>query len=285
MRRYLCILLSLLMAFSTALSCTAETRETVIAREGMEETVTETLFESTDGYSVWYADEWLEAYEGEMGNMEGVIVCSKYVPDDGMIISEITEEDAVEYTEDFDEDIVELSHTSRVVMDIYREQEDGRILFLSLVAENGRYVSVVGEYSLEAAEGTGRLLQNAMESITFGPGVPVSVEWGDDGEMAEDSAATVILTPQKSLTEFRVLSIEWTDMPADGMPEYSAETVFSWDEVQAGEPVTVTLEFIGEMPNNGISYRDEDGYHDFALDISGYDGSLYLWSLNEDYDG
>ena len=218
--------------------------------------------------------------------MEGVIVESKYSPDDWMIVSEITEEDAVDYADDLDGDIVEQSVTSRVVTDIYRDAEEERVLFLTLVADHGRYASVVGEYDLEAAEGNGRLFQRAVESIAFGPGVPVSLEWGGDDEgMTEDGTATVILTPLAPLKEVRIVSIEWSEMSDDGLPEYSLETLFSWDEMQPGEPVTLSLEFIGELPNNGIAYMDENGDHVYALDISGYDGSLYLWDVTEGSEG
>ena len=36
------------------------------------------------------------------------------------------------------------------------------------------------------------------------------------------------------------------------------------------------------MPNNGIMYTDEAGNtHYYALDISGEDGELYLWDIND----
>lgn len=40
------------------------------------------------------------------------------------------------------------------------------------------------------------------------------------------------------------------------------------------------LEFPGDMPSNGISYVDADGVtRNFAVDMSGMDGSLFLWEF------
>ena len=39
--------------------------------------------------------------------------------------------------------------------------------------------------------------------------------------------------------------------------------------------------FYGLIPNNGISYVDETGAtRTFAVDMSGEDGSLYLWEFD-----
>ena len=42
----------------------AETRQAVIALEGTEETLQETWLANPDGFSVWYAPDRLEAYNG-----------------------------------------------------------------------------------------------------------------------------------------------------------------------------------------------------------------------------
>ena len=291
-------LLTVLVISLAVPAALAQTRETVIYREGEGETVTEQLLESSFGFSVWYPNELLEAYEGEMGNMEGVIVTAMY-SDDHMILSVIPEEDAVEYVEDLDVNIVEQSASGRVVMDIYRDLEDGRYYFLAVVAENGKYLSAVGDYSQEAAEGNGVLLDHVLQSVSFGPsgssgssassgtsgsGLPVRVAWGenDDEELLDESMATVVLTVDQPLMDLCILAIEWSDMPDDGKPTFYAAPVTSWGAVEPGQTISVTLEFIGEMPCNGVAYVDEDGQaHYYVLDTSGNDGSLYLWSLDE----
>lgn len=155
----LCMLLLLPNAF-------AETREGVIWLEGMEETVEETLFESLDGFSFWYASDMLEADFGSKDDIEGVIVSNPYSYD-YMLLSVISEEEAAQCAAGLDEDIVEQSAALRVQAEVYCELEDGTYSFLTLIAENGRYLRAVGTYSEEAAEGTAKYFQLVLDSAAF----------------------------------------------------------------------------------------------------------------------
>ena len=137
MRKAVSLLLALFLLLSLS-SGLSETRQGIIAREGQEEVIEETLFESWHGFSFWYAEDWLDANYDEKDGIEGVVVETLY-SDDFMVLSVIPEEDAVEYTEDLGVDIVDLSTGSRVQMDVYHDLEDGRYYFLTLIAENGRY--------------------------------------------------------------------------------------------------------------------------------------------------
>ena len=144
----------------------AETRTGVIWLEGIEQTIEETLFESTDGYSFWYASDMLEADYGSKDDVEGVIVSNPY-SSDYMLLSVISEDDAAQYAADLDEDIVEQSAASRVQAEVYCELVDGTYSFLTLIAENGRYLRAVGSYSEEAAEGNAKYFQLVLDSVVF----------------------------------------------------------------------------------------------------------------------
>ncbi len=160
----LCLLaLCLLSVLPAAM---AETREGVITLEGMEETIQETLYESPQGFSFWYANEGMKAYEGVMDNIEGTVVAALY-SDDYMILSMIGEEDAAEYAGVSNADIAKRSGSARVQMDIYNDLAYGRYCFLTLIAENGRYLCAVGEYSQEAAEGNAKYFQRVLDSVAF----------------------------------------------------------------------------------------------------------------------
>ena len=257
----------------------AETREAVITLAGREETVTECLHESMYGFSLWYAENRLYAYDGERDNMEGAIVTGQLMTD-FMVLEMITEEDAAEYTDDFDESIVALAAENRVVMDVYRVLENGRWYFLSLVAENGRYLSAVGEYSQEAAaEGMGELLQRALESVTFELPFPVRAEWA--GEPDQDGMVNVRLTADRPLWGVRLLRLDWSGVNEIGDTVCRPETATDFGPAKAGDSWTVGLTFMGEMPENGLAYTDEDGReHVSAMDISGEDGHLFFWDLD-----
>ena len=268
--KWLAAALCLLLALPAA---AAETREGVIMLEGMEEKIEETLFESPFGFSFWYASDKLDAYHGEKGNIEGVIVEALY-SDDSMVLSMIPQEDAEEYAQDLEENIVELSASARVQTDVYRELEDGRYYFLTLIAENGRFFRAVGEYGQESAEGNARYFQRLLDSVSFTPGCAIRAEWGARED--DEGGAEVILTALAPVTDAALLRLEWEDMAV------------SWEEdaplgdFEAQQTADVTLVFIGDLPNNGIVYTDEAGIpHAFALDISGEDGRLILWELEE----
>ena len=267
----LCAALCFLLLLPAAV---AETRQGVIAREGEEEIIEETLFESPLGFSFWYANEWLEARYGEENNIDGVVVSTIY-SDDFMVFSMITEEDAAEYTEDFEKNITELSADGRVQMDVYWEVEGGRYYFLTLIAEKGQYFRAVGEYAEEAAEGNGKFFQRVLDSVTFTPGCLLRAAWGD---LTPDTAGTVqvILTALEPVADVKLLSLDWNET------DVSRKQAAPVGSLGTGESAAVTLEFMGDLPNNGIQYTDAAGEtHAFALDISGEDGRLFFWDLEE----
>ncbi len=263
--------LCLLLLVSGALG---ETRESVIWLEGQEEPIEETLFESPLGFSFWYDADRLEAWHGEKDLMDGVVVEGLYL-DDFVILSMIPEEDAVEYVDDLDMDIVAESAGSRVQQDIYWELEDGRYYFLTVIAEGGQYLRAVGEYAQESAEGNGKFLQRLLDSITFTPGCAIRADWGEE-EPDEEDRVEVILTAAEPVTDVTLLALEWDDF---NVAWEKAEVLGS---LSANQSVSVMAAFIGDMPNNGLLYTDAAGdVHIFALDISGEDGSLILWDLEE----
>ena len=132
------LMLCLMMILAPA---AAETRKGTIYLEGMEETIEETLFESPEGFSLWYANDWLEADYGVEDQIEGVVISTIY-SDDYMVLS-------------------------RVQTDLFRELKDSRYSFCSLVAEDGHYLLAVGQYAEEAAEGNAKFFQRVLDSVVF----------------------------------------------------------------------------------------------------------------------
>ena len=250
---FLLATLCLLLIFPAA---EAETRQSVIALEGMEEAIEETLYESPFGFSFWYAKDRLEAYPGNIGVTEGVIVAALY-SDDYMLLSMTDEEDAVEYAEDFDVDIVEESAASRVQMDVYRELEDGQYYFLTLIAENGKYFCAIGQYAEESAEGNAKFLQRVLDSVTLvsdydmeflkelpgrwaeeyeGAGAVLTLEengemslycYSTDGTYAYSFRGTWAYEPVPPYSSQLRLRFTSTDNPSRAGSEYSVECVYA----------------------------------------------------------
>jgi len=180
--KLLLVLLCLLLALPNALS---ETRQGVIALEGEEEVIEETLYESVQGFSFWYANDRLKVDYDAADNMD--YVCALY-SDDRMTLSMIPEEEAKEYTKDFEKSIVEAADESRVQMEVYHKLENGRYYFLTLIGENGLYCRAVGDYAQEAAEGNAIFFQRVLDSVAFpmdGSGQALSGNQGGDDEAYE----------------------------------------------------------------------------------------------------
>ena len=155
--------LCLLLLLSPA---SAETRQGVIALEGMEEPIEETLFESPQGFSFWYASDRLEADSWAADNAEGAVVVNPY-SDDRMTLSIITEEEAARLARASRADMPDPSDESRAQTELYRKPEGGMISFCALIAENGRFLRAAGEYSLEAAEGTAKFFDRVLDSVSL----------------------------------------------------------------------------------------------------------------------
>lgn len=97
---------------------------------------------------------------------------------------------------------------------------------------------------------------------------------------ADYTGVRVLFTADKTVTDFRILFLTCETIDDDGNLTFSVEEVYSQPELTPDRPLVAGLEFIGDMPNNGISYVDADGTsHSFAVDMSGMDGSLYLWEF------
>ncbi len=94
----------------------------------------------------------------------------------------------------------------------------------------------------------------------------------DDGEYA----VQIVYSSDAAVTDVRVLSLAMTDY-RDGKPVFDETVLYTQEQLAPDCPLIVTLTFVGDLPNNGISYVDVKGEtHRFALSQSGKDGSLIL---------
>ena len=275
MKHYGWILLCLLIVFGTVLSCSAETRESAIYIEGEKEIISETLYKSHDGFTFWYADERLEVNEDE----------------DGVYLEDIAEIGYLEFTvigeEEADEWISEheeLEYEEGDGTDIlYFEEswDDDLTHYFALITTGNHAVSVMASWPEEANEGLGKYFIRVVQSVSFESNDLIMAEWVTD-ESSEDGLAAVSLTVAKPVTDIQLLNLVWGDMGTDGMSACKVESAQVCDRLEPGEELTVAIEFVGEMPNNGIAFTDEEGVtHRFALDISGEDGGLYFWALDD----
>ena len=101
-----------------------------------------------------------------------------------------------------------------------------------------------------------------------------------DGTEVSESAVKVVFSAESTVSDFRLLSIAMQDIDENGIFTFSAEELYSQPELTPGRPLEADLVFLGDIPNNGISFTDADGnVKYFSVDMSGMDGSLILWEI------
>ena len=237
----------------------AETRQGVIALEGQEETIEETLFESPQGFSFWYASERLEAYPVEVYGIDGVCVAAMY-SDDYMILSMISEEEAREYAADLGMNIVEQAKAARVQRDVYRRPEDGTYQFLTLIAEYGRYFRAMGEYSVEAAEGNAKFFQRVLDSISLISAYDEEMLSILPGSWAEEyeGAGTVLMLEENGKMSLSCYSV-------DGSFAYTCQGTWSYTPIPGyGSQMTLLFTSTDNPSHAGSAYSVECVYEAYT---------------------
>ena len=289
MKRFLSVTLILLLLAGAA---GAETRQGVIYLEGEPEPVTETLYETPWGFSFWYDADLLTVDTSQSESGYSLII----YPTDSelpvymeMMLPEAIGTDTWQYLED--------NRGSDTECESYYTDTGTEILgyvqpaFFNADILQGYYAAASNEDDqvavsiscpMEAWEGWGTRLFHTLMTVTFGPLPAIRADWGE--EYAEvpsvpvsddEDAAWILFTARRPVSDFQVLAL---DMNEDY--EFEAETVSSLGELTPDAPLRVSLSFYGDIPNNGISFVDEDGtLCRYAVDMSGEDGSLYLWGF------
>lgn len=92
-----------------------------------------------------------------------------------------------------------------------------------------------------------------------------------------DNEHLILITTDRKVTDFKVLSLEYQDVTQDGTLLFHETELYHQDQLTPERPFVVGMDLIGTIPNNGISYVDSNGdYRRFAVTESGEDGSLML---------
>lgn len=85
------------------------------------------------------------------------------------------------------------------------------------------------------------------------------------------------LYAKKDYRDFKVLELSYDDVDAQGNPKFKTKVVYETPELSFARPFLLGLEFLGDMPGNGISFVDENGKtRKFMIYQSGKDGSLII---------
>ena len=118
---------------------------------------------------------------------------------------------------------------------------------------------------------------------------PVSVQYltevgGEDYNWVtlydSPDACCILITSDSRVSDMSIWNLFVEDVADDGTMTLSATLAGDdchWDTVTSDTPIAVQLIFPGDLPAYGISYEDQHGVlRRFAIEVSGYDGSLLL---------
>ncbi|MBQ7534977.1 MAG: hypothetical protein IJT43_05080 [Stomatobaculum sp.] len=97
---------------------------------------------------------------------------------------------------------------------------------------------------------------------------------------AGDPAVKAMFTAEKTLKNLKFHKLYMKDVSNEGKVTWLTDEIYRQEEITPERPLVVTLVFYGDTPGYAVSYTAEDGTEQyFGLDMSGMDGSLYLFPL------
>ena len=90
-----------------------------------------------------------------------------------------------------------------------------------------------------------------------------------------DPQVGIVFYVNNPIKNFKVLSLQFKDMGADGKPIFLIKELYTKDVFDPSRPLLVKTGFFGSIPNNGISYVDPNGKtRYYSVSQSGMDGSV-----------
>lgn len=122
----------------------------------------------------------------------------------------------------------------------------------------------------------------ATVSVRFADGsLPPQGQYDTFDAESGEMQTQIVLSTDAVVRDFKVLALTDGDVGDDGKMHFTVKELTSYDRLTPERPLVVKTVFYGLIPNNGISYVDETGAtRTFAVDMSGEDGSLYLWEFD-----
>lgn len=116
---------------------------------------------------------------------------------------------------------------------------------------------------------------------------PIHVQWGESALPGlenyleyvadEEYAAPVLITTERTVTDFELVYLTLREVYEDGTVSYDADPVYSLESLTPECPLVAHLSFPGDLSAYGISFVDTDGTtHRLTVQVSGKDGSLLL---------
>lgn len=93
----------------------------------------------------------------------------------------------------------------------------------------------------------------------------------------DEEQPLIYFSTEQTIEDFKELSLTFESIDDYGNVRFAVEETYYHGTLSPESPLLVRMELIGTIPNNGVSYVDSSGKtRYFAVEVSGYDGSLLL---------
>lgn len=298
-------LLALVLLMCLAVPGVAEgavTRQETIYLEGQPEEITETLYESKLGYSLWY-----EADSFSVQPAEDAAACDVFYPTDGSDMENcqlrIARKGAVESDADFQALMAEIAEDAfgsartdalydveletlwpyQGVSATLEEQNSVRDLY-GIHTPNGVYVIQLA-YPLEAAEGWGARMKRLLSTISLPPmgartdgfSLDFCSENGDAASRAEvvvdAEAEALLLSTGRDVEQFCLARAAYDSESGNFLP---GEVLYETEKLAAGDVIRIQAYLDGALPNLAFGWTEQGAEKWLLMTSSGFDGSLLL---------
>ena len=94
---------------------------------------------------------------------------------------------------------------------------------------------------------------------------------------AENQQMRIVLTTDFPVTKVKILSLKVKSVDAQGKAVFAEKELYTQESLTSKRPLVLNLTFLGDIPNYGVSYIEENGsVKRYAIGQSGEDGSLLL---------
>lgn len=187
-----------------------------------------------------------------------------------------------EYNGDYED--IRVYHNTSGEWDVEKSKEedyDVDEVWRKMEAINNTCVAMKFDSMASYGQQTGKELPVAEANVVEG----VYIAWAEDVKSdysdyemvsldAGDQAVEVAISFVNIVQNFKVLNLDFKDVDEDGKLIFDTEEVYSNEELIM--PVVIKVNFIGDIPNWGISFEQNGVTKNYAIGISGFDGSLEL---------
>ena len=115
-------------------------------------------------------------------------------------------------------------------------------------------------------------------SVYADPAEKTFANKGNDSFTADTSeyAMDIVFFTPSEVSDFKFNSLTLLDSN-NGQLIFEEEELYSLESLVMDKAVTITMTFMGDTPNYGISFKDAGGNErKYAICQSGFDGSIYL---------